>query len=314
MKKASFLGLGTPVMDFFFRVDEYKLVELGLKKGSSNFVDNQTFEMIRQVMEEKPIEERPGDNARNMCESFARLAKNEGDSVYFCGTIADDDVGIKIESAGYENGYQNLLQKKPGHSGKIMCLITTDKQRTFVVFLGVSEDMYDVSLLPEAHYIYISSISALSSGNISKSCKNLIYGRSKDTKFVFSFESPAMIEENQEAVKKLAMQADILFLNEDEMIAAGLNELKLKELCPLVYLKLGKDGAKIIKKGMVAHVPTLPVEDVVDTTGAGDTFAAAVIWALWRGMNEIDAAKVGHKAAAATICKVGNSIPKDFVL
>lgn len=314
MVKASFLGLGTPVVDYFYRIEEESLAGFGLIKGSSNFVDNARFEQIKKDIGEGLIEARAGDNARNMCESFSRLSRDDKTRVVFCGTIAEDEVGKKISEAADKNGYENIFQKNDGHSGKIMCLITPDKQRTFVVFLGVSEDCFDISTLPEAEYIYFSSISALTKKDISKSCEEMIKRYEGRAKIVFSFESPAMIEANRKKAVEIAKKADILFLNEEEQHAAGLSEDDLKNICPLVYLKLGGRGAKVIQEKRISHVPAPIVEKIVDTTGAGDTFAATVVWALFNGKSVIDAAKIGHMAAGATICRVGNSIPEEFTL
>jgi fructokinase len=120
-----------------------------------------------------------------------------------------------------------------------------------------------------------------------------------------SLESPAMLEKNRQKALEIAKYADVLFLNDEEMKAIGVNEKTICNLAPLVYLKKGKDGSAVFSSGSkLADIPPYPAK-VIDTTGAGDAYAAGVLWALNNTKSEIEAGVIGSKLAAAVISKFG---------
>ena len=318
MSKFKLLAIGTPVLDYFANVDDKFLDDNKLVKGSSNFMKLDRFDQIEDLIGKEIVTRRAGDNARNISETFAHLEKLQqisNKTVAYSGTISDDEVGYAIELTNQAYNIHSLLIKKTqGHSGRIMCLITPDKQRTFAVCLGISEDYIEVDSLPDADYVFFTSISALTPAQISVTCSKLLEKYGGKSKIAISLESPLMLDANKEKAVEVAKTADILFMNEEECAAIGYSEKTVGTLAPLVYLKKGKNGVVVYKDKMVAHVPATIVENVVDTTGAGDTFAAGVLWGLTCGKNEIDAAKIGHRVAGATVSQIGNSIPEEFAL
>ena len=99
------------------------------------------------------------------------------------------------------------------------------------------------------------------------------------------------------------------------MKAVGLDEQELAGLAPLIFLKRGSSGSTIFKNGAkLADVPARAAPQVLDTTGAGDNYAAGVLWALNHGQNEVEAAKLGSQLGRAIVGKFGASLPLDFRL
>ena len=312
-------ALGTPVMDGFASVAADFLASHKLALGSSNFMDNARLAVLEKAVGPHIRSWDPGDNGRNVCESFARLQKNEKQKyidVAYAGSLGNDEVGTRFLDALRMHGIQPLMQYVNGSSGRILALITPDGQRTFAVSLGVSEQYKMPAELPKAKYFFITSITGLTPGPISHVAWMMVdQMRRSGSKIAIAFESPAMLEKSMARALELASKADVLFLNEEEMKAVGLDEAALAKLAPLVYLKKGATGSIVFSGGSkLADVPAHPAKKVVDTTGAGDNFAAGVLWGLAHGKDAAEAARIGAKLGAAAVSKFGASLPLDFRL
>ena len=321
MANFELFALGTPVMDGFAQVDGAFLAAHKLVPGSSNFMNEAQLATLEKALAGRMLRWDPGDNARNVCESFARLQsfeKKKADEygVAYAGTLGNDQTGDRFLQMLKSAQITPLMQYVNGASGRILALITPDGQRTFAVSLGVSEQYKMPADLPKAKYFFIASITALTPGPISRVAWQMAEQmRRQGTKIIIALESPSMLGKYKERAKELAAKADTLFLNEEEMKALGLDEQALAKLAPLVFLKRGQNGSTIFSDGSkLADVPIHPAKKVVDTTGAGDNYAAGVIWGLCSGKDAISSAKIGSRLGAAAVEKYGASLPNDFRL
>lgn len=318
MENLKLLGLGTPVLDLFAQVDTAFLKKWELRSGSTNFISDTRLDLIRHALGKKLMLEQPGDNARNLCDGFARLEKLQGweTPVGYAGSVGVDAAGEQIYSSLMHAGVQSFLTTQKGPTGEIACLITPDKQRTFAARLGIGEEFpLDVEL-PSSDLFFVTSISALCSGSMAKAVEKHVERCAKEgIQLMVSLESPAMLKSKQKAALALAKKADVLFLNADEMEALALDEKQAADLAPLVFLKKGAKGSAVFEGGKkMGEVGVAPVKKVVDTTGAGDTYAAGVLSGLTHGKTPLQAAKLGAQAAAAAIGHFGGGLPDGFVL
>ncbi len=319
MEKVKLLAMGTPVLDRFAEVEGAWLEARGLSMGSTNFVSRDKLEEMENELGEKVFFAHAGDNARNLCDTFARLErasgkKNSGFSVAYAGSIAQDEAGKAILDSLHQSGARSLLHTLPGRTGEILCLITPDRQRTFSAELGVGESFGPDAKLPASEMFFLTSITALCGGSVAPAARRQITRCQKDgTPLAISLESPKMLSARRAEAIALAKQADILFLNTDEMEALGLDEPQAGKLSPLVLVKKGAKGSTIYENGKkLADVPAAKAASVVDTTGAGDTFAGGVLWALLRGQTPLQAAAAGSRAAAASVAHFGGGLPDSF--
>ncbi len=312
-------SLGTPVMDGFAQVGAEFLTSHKLALGSSNFMDSARLAQLEKDVGPRIRSWDPGDNGRNVCESFARLQQNNKQKnvgVAYAGSIGTDDVGSRFVDNLRMHGIVPLMQHINGASGRILAFVTPEGQRTFAVSLGVSEQYRMPAELPKAKYFFITSITALTPGPISHVTWMMIdQMRRAGSKIAIAFESPAMLEKSRSRALELAAKADVLFLNEEEMKAVGTDEAGVAKLAPLVYLKKGADGSIVFSAGSkLAEIAAHPAKKLVDTTGAGDNFAAGVLWGLAHGKDEAAAGRIGAKLGAAAVSKFGASLPLDFRL
>jgi hypothetical protein len=197
-----------------------------------------------------------------------------------------------------------------------LCLITPDAQRTFAADLGVGEQFHADVHLPSSDMLFFTSITALCAGSVASTSRQWMkQAREKRVKVTLSLESPKMLSVLRSQALALAREPDILFLNLDEMEALRLTEKTAGALAPLVFIKKGAAGSTIYEEGKkTADIVATKASAVVDTTGAGDTYAGGVLWGLSQGMTPQEAARVGSKVAAATVARFGGGLPDGFRL
>ncbi len=308
------LAVGTPVIDIFANVDDAFIAKHSLIKNSTNFLKPQEMAAIEDELSGKMFESYPGDNARNVCETISRL----GGKVAYAGRVADDEWGRKVESSIASHGGSSYLDFKGERTGRILCLITGDAERTFVADLAQTED-FELSKLfgfEGTKFVFATSITLLSKKPIGKATHSLfLYARARRMKTALSLESPKMIHEHRTEVRELMREADFVFMNEEEREALGVSYKFLSHLGSTVFLKNGKHGSMVYEPGKKPfHVPAFAVKKVVDTTGAGDAYCAGVLYGLSKGMPVHEAAAIGAKTGAACVSKFGASLPDNFKL
>ncbi|MFA6328122.1 MAG: adenosine kinase [Candidatus Micrarchaeia archaeon] len=306
-------AIGTPVIDSFARVGSRELSALGVTKGATNFFSASELAAIERKLGRKISYRYPGDNARNVCEGFAAL----GGFCGFAGTVGDDRAGAEFAANLSECGIGNFLQEKRGSTGKILALVTPDRQRTFCADLGVSTEYDDANGIAakNARMLYVSSITLCGDNPASRACRACMETfRKAGKKIAIALESPPMVEKNRVMLLFLAKRyASALFLNEDEakaLLGGADAEKKLARLNPQmpVYLKKGKHGSLLFLNGSAHAIPALPAR-VIDTTGAGDAYCAGTLYGISRGYTPLSSAKIGCYLATKVVAKFGAGIP-----
>lgn len=305
-------AIGTPVVDVFAKVDGKLISELGLKKGASNYFDAKGIAAIEKKLGKRAFYQYAGDNARNVCEGFAAL----GGFCGFSGTVGDDSSGAYFASNLQECGIGNFLQEKRGGTGKILALITPDKERTFCVDLGVSTSCSNEEkvAVKNARMFYVASITLVGNTPVAKLAVKYMADFKKAGKPVaLSLESPPMVKKNRKFLLSVVQKyADVLFMNENEaeaLLGSGAEKklLKLKQKIP-VYLKKGKHGSLLFYKGEMQHIPAMKAK-ILDTTGAGDAYAAGVLYGISRKYTPLSSAKIGCYLATKVAEKFGAGVP-----
>jgi sugar/nucleoside kinase (ribokinase family) len=305
-------ALGTPVIDLFARVDEASVRKLGIEKGATTFFDEGGLARIERSLGKKITYRYPGDNARNVCEGFAAL----GGFCGFQGAVGDDEEGAYFAAHLQQSGISAFLQEKKGRTGRILCLVTPDAERTFCADLGVSEeaDRWEKLAVSESKMFYVASITLCRKGKVASLAMRYLEACKKMGKRIaLSLENPPQVEANRKMLLSVAKNyADVLFLNESEAEALlgesfGKKLLSLKPHIP-VYLKKGRLGSALFLGGKTHAVPPMDAK-VVDTTGAGDAYAAGALYGLSRGYSALGSGRIGCMLATAVVKKRGAGIP-----
>ncbi len=306
------LAVGTPVIDVFSQCDDSFIAAHNLVKGSTNFMPREALDSLESELGNKVFLRYPGDNGRNVCETVARL----GGKAAYAGKVGQDADSLMFEKSLTSNGAECFFDRKAKATGKILCMITGEAERTFAADLAESEDFAMEKLFgfEGTKFVFSTTITLLSRNKIGKATHTLfLRARARKMKTVLSLESPKMIHERRMDVKELMRESDIVFMNEEERASLGVSHNFLSHLGSMVFLKNGAHGSTVYEHGKKpVLIPVQRVSRVVDTTGAGDAFAAGVLYGLSHGLSPTEAAKIGAKTGAATVTLFGASLPHDF--
>lgn len=307
------IGLGNALLDVLLRLDNDRtLEEIGVKKGAMDLVDESAMREIQKAQGGLTRSEAPGGSACNTMRAMARL----GAEVGYIGKIGTDDTG-KIYAAETEKaGVRPYFVCTKGISGCSTVLISPDGERTMATFLGpaatlTAEEITDDMLRPyDCLYMegYLISNEALFLP-VLKRAKNL------GLKIALDLSNFNIVNGFRGLLKEvIPAYVDILFSNESEAEAyTGLPPREAIEVLSadveIAIVTIGKEGA-LIKSDSLIHQPAMDSR-VVDTTGAGDHFAAGFLFGYAQDATPEQAANIGALLAGHVIETVGAQIEMD---
>jgi len=254
----------------------------------------------------------PG-GAGNVAVALAHL----GCQVAFLGKAGNDALGLMYRDDLFTHGVNAKIILEPDQTtGMTITLVWTGGERTFLVYRGAND-----LLMPEevisywnelggAEFLYISGYS-LAKEPQRKAIKCAVeLASAQGSKIVFDPGSEVIIRSARKLVLKLASSAHVLSLNMTEARALTAAEKltdildALSRLAPLVALKLGSEGCILYMNGAFYKAPASKVK-VVDTTGAGDAFTAALIYGLKEGLRPPTLATFANWFASRVVSKLG---------
>ncbi|MEM4554561.1 MAG: adenosine kinase [Candidatus Anstonellaceae archaeon] len=304
------LALGTPIMDFYAKVSRQELERLGLAAGATNYLASKKLDRIICGFGKKIKLVCPGDNARNFCEWFSAM----GGSCGYCGAVGKDEEGERFLESLRKDKILPFVEAKSGRTGRILVLITPDKERTFCANLGVGTkySKVEAEVLEKSKALFFTSITVgVPSLTANTALKLAEIAKSKGKKVAFALESWKMVKEKRSMLRKIAKKyADIVLMNEEEAQAFFGGEISPAQFKPsaAIFIKKGKEGSVLFYRKEKFVVPAIRAR-VVDTTAAGDAYAAGAIYGIIRGYSPFSSAKLGCIAATKAIQQLGTSAP-----
>lgn len=308
MKKI--LGLGNCLVDILVQLTENEALQpLGLPAGSMQLIDLSEKEKIDGFLAEAEIRKVPGGSAANTIKALA----NGGVGCGFVGKIAHDDNGEFFLKTLQGVGVETFLAYGGGAAtGVANTFITPDGQRTFATYLGISGSLSATDVKPEMLQGYdCLYVEGYMVQNYELMDHVMGLAKQKGMKVCLDLASYNVVEANLDFFHHLLNDyVDIVFANEEEShavtgCAPAEALLKLGELCEVAIVKLGAKGASAIMGGKVVKVPAIDVPTVVDSTGAGDYFAAGFLKAFVEGKDLEASLNEGSELSAKVIQVVG---------
>ena len=305
------LAVGNAIVDVLSHCDDALLDAHGLAKGTMTLVDRERAERIYDSM--GPGVEMSGGSAANTAVGVAGL----GGRAAFVGKVGDDDLGRifdhDIRAAGVEF---STPPAPPGPAtARCLILVTPDAQRTLNTFLGVAAEIdvsdVDEALVARAGITYLEGYLVGMDSAGEALAKSVAAAHAAGNRVALTLSDPAWVAAQRAAFEKLLDQVDILLANEVEALSlTGADDLDaavegLQDRCPVVTVTRSERGAVVAGPGEVHAVPAAATSRVVDTTGAGDLYAAGFLLGLTRGMPLADCARLGCLAAAEVISHLG---------
>ena len=305
------LGVGNAIVDVLAEADDAFLAAEGIAKGGMTLIDTARATALYGRM--NPGIEASGGSAANTMAGIASL----GGKCAYIGKVADDQLGevfvhdIRAIGVGFDT--KPLLGGEP--TARCLILITPDAQRSMNTFLGASA-LLDSSDL-DAALIRSAKITYLEGYLFDRpEAKAAFFAAAKiaheaGRKVALTLSDTFCVARHHAEFTQLVGHVDILFANETEAEALtgetgfDASVAALARRCPIVCVTHGAEGSVIVAEGKTHKIPAAPVGKVVDTTGAGDLYAAGVLYGITAGLDLAEAGRIGSIAAAEAISHVG---------
>ena len=302
------LGIGSALVDILTQIpDEQILKELNLPKGSMTYVDAQTSVEIGKKLAYLGNQMASGGSAANTMSGLAQLGVEAG----FLSKIGKDEVGEFFEKQMTETHVQPLMLKSETPSGRVQALVTVDGERTFATCLGAAAEMCADDIQPELlqgwDIFYVEGYLVANPTMLRKAIET---AKAQGMTIAIDLASYNVVEESRDFLLELINNyVDIVFANEKEAFAltglepeAALNYIA--ERCDIAVVKVGAKGAFVKRGNEIVTIPPMKA-DVVDTTGAGDMWAAGFLAGLVKGENLQKCGMMGAIVAKNIIEVVG---------
>ncbi|TGL64121.1 adenosine kinase [Leptospira sarikeiensis] len=313
MKHYDVFGIGNALVDILVPVEDSLLQKMGWTKGIMTLVDSEVQGGVLVTLDGHKKELRSGGSAANTMIALA----NSGGTGTYTGKVSEDTYGEfykqDMEKAGI---LFEVPPSKEGHTGTCVILTTPDAERTMLTHLGISTTLtkndLDLDKLKKSSYSYVEGY--LWDGPSTKEACVLAMEESKKAgvKVAFTFSDPFCVNRSREDFLRLTKDyCDLVFCNAEEAKALAASESKeealkfVSKLCPNVMMTDGSNGAYVSENGTISHVSGFAVQKLLDTTGAGDSFAAGVLYGLTHGFNPERSAKWGNYVASRIVQEIG---------
>lgn len=318
MKKFDVSSICNALLDILVHAEEKDIIDLGLDKGIMHLVDDKRQKEVESHFDARNQTHELGGSGLNAIRTLASL----GSKTAFAGVIGDDGVGNHIVNRMEEIGIEAHLKESPGvATGTCFILVTPDGERTMNTNLGAS-CLFDESLVPEemikgSKIFHFCGYQWSSPEQIKAIVKAIKIAKESGCLVSFDVADPFVVEQNRSEFIKVIQDSDIVFANKEE--AKLLYQSSPEAACDAItetgavaVIKLSAEGA-LIGKGTerfkVAPVPTT----VVDTTAAGDMFAAGFLYGYYNGKDLEECGRIAATLASDVISRFGAVVSKDTI-
>lgn len=307
------MAIGNAIVDVMAPCADTQIEELGMARGGMMLIDTDRAKLLYDAM--GPAREISGGSAANTLAGLAALGAN----CAFIGQVADDQLGEVFAHDVRAGGIDFATPARPGEPPTARCLIfvSPDGQRTMNTFLGASQYLpataLDEEAIARAAILYLEGYLWDPEEPRAAMRKAIAAARNAGRKVAFTLSDAFVIDRHGDDFRALieAGDIDILFANEVELAAltgiedfeAGLAQLAPK--VPVLVVTRSAKGAVGIMAGERAAVAAEPIDKVVDTTGAGDLFAAGFLFGHVRGRPLAECLRIGAICACEIISHYG---------
>jgi sugar/nucleoside kinase (ribokinase family) len=306
------VGIGNAIVDVLAHADDDFIARHRLNKGTMTLIDAERADALYAAM--GPAVEVSGGSAANTIAAIASLGGRCG----FIGKVRNDQLGAifrhDIVSLGIDFG------GRPATDGlstaRCLILVTPDAHRTMNTFLGVSSELgpedVDAAMVAAARITYLEGYLWDRPRAKEAFVRAADIAHAAQRSVALSLSDPFCVNRHRDDFLTLIDQhVDILFANEDEVVSLYREHAfdgamqRVRHHAPIAVLTRSEKGAVVLSGEEVHVVDAEPVPHVVDTTGAGDAYAAGFLWGLTRGLRLASCARVAAVCAAEVISHVG---------
>ncbi len=310
------IGIGNALTDMLVNLKSDSVLEqFKLAKGSMSLVDTELQTEISKSVAGLPYSLSLGGSAGNTIRAMAKL----GCEVGFIGKVGPDTTGDFFVQALENLNVEPVIFRGSERSGKCVALISPDGERTMVTHLGAALELEAAEIDPAVFEgydcLYIEGYLVQNHELIRTAART---AKECGLKVAIDLASFNIVAENLEFLRSLVRDCvDIVFANEDEAKTftsepEPLNALQyISEMCELAVVKIGTKGALIKQGDEVVHVGIMAAAKRVDTTGAGDFYAAGFMAGMCEGLNLRQCGTIGAITAGKVIEVVGTTFGEE---
>jgi sugar/nucleoside kinase (ribokinase family) len=311
-KRYDVVGIGNALVDVIAHHDDGFLESEALAKGSMTLIETERAVSLYAAMGAGI--ELSGGSAANTMTGVASF----GGRAAYIGKVAADDLGNvfahDLRAVGV--AFPNRSDDASIPTGRCLIVVTPDAERTMNTYLGVSSllgpDDVDAELVASGSVVYLEGYLW------DKADAKLAYRKAAriaheaGSQVSLTLSDGFCVERHREGFRELvADEVDILFGNEEEILALyqvdtfdeAIAAVRLD--CAIAAVTRGKAGSVVVTAREVFEVAAEPVDDVIDTTGAGDLYAAGFLFGYTNGLPLAECGRLGSVAAAEVISHVG---------
>lgn len=306
------LCIGNAIVDVLGEATDALLEQHGMAKGGMTLVGEDLAGSLYAAMNVK--RRASGGSAANTAAGVASL----GGTAAYVGRVRDDELGAVFRKDIAASGV--TFETAPSVAGpstaRCLVFVTPDGQRTMNTYLGASVLLgpadIDADLVSGAAVTYLEGYlwDPPEAKEAFRTAARIAHDAGR--RVALSLSDRFCVDRHRAEFRELVENhVDILFGNEDEFVALyeaadfDAAVTALGDRCALAAITRGADGSVVIEGGRVDNVAAAPVERVVDTTGAGDLYAAGFLYGLARGYDPAECARIGGIAAAEIISHYG---------
>lgn len=312
-------GVGNALVDIQATVTDDSLQALGYAKGAMTLVDDAAQAKVLSEIQHGNTNRCAGGSAANTIMGVVDL----GGKAAYVGKVAKDDIGDFFLSDMRDRGVTiEVPMATEGDSGTSVILITDDAQRTMLTNLGVSTSLdigdIDEDELKQSQYVYVEGY--LFSGERTKATalRAIELAKKNNVKVALTISDAFLIDMVKDEFWDLIKgPVDLLFCNEieaqnltgmDDAIACA-NEIH--KHAANVALTLGANGSLLMHEGEVVPIEGQSVS-AIDTTGAGDMYAAGLLYGITNGLSWKQAGHLASNVAGKIVSQLGARLPRSF--
>jgi sugar/nucleoside kinase (ribokinase family) len=315
----SVYGIGNPLMDYIVYADYELLASLHAKPGTMNLIDGEQRQSLHSRLEHYYTI--PGGSCANTVRGIAWLGKIDPIApACYAGAVGGDDVGSCYISELGALGIITRIAVKESETGTSTIIVTPDCERTMFTYLGACREFekadLDFELLQQAQYLHIAGYMWDTDGQKRATLSAISAAREAGVVISFDLADPFLVQRNRkEFLGWIPEMVNLLFGNREEISLmlqkpGGKDGDLIREagkLAPLVAMKVGAEGCYVNDRGRILYSPGFEVL-AMDTTGAGDFFAAGFLFNLIKGRGIEASARLANRFGAAIVKVEGCSL------